>query len=83
MGMAYHFWLRIVRRRDLAVGLATVMFWLALYIFERSWVKTLGLTVTMMVYLGGPTILLDRLLLGSRRFGGAARRLAAPRRPGG
>ena len=82
MGMAYHFWLRVVRRQDLAVALVTVMFWLALYIFERSWVKTLGLTVTMMVYLGGSTILLDRLLLGSRRSGGAVRRLAAPTRPG-
>ena len=47
IGMAYHWWLGAIRHRDLAVGLATVMFWLCLYIFERSWVKTLGLTVTI------------------------------------
>lgn len=83
IGMAYHWWLGAIRHRDLAVGLATVMFWLCLYIFERSWVKTLGLTVTMMVYLGGATLLLDRILLW--RSGGARaprRRLAGLRRLG-
>jgi len=33
----------------------TVVFWLTLYLFERSWAKTLGSTITMMVYLGGLT----------------------------
>jgi len=69
MGMAYHWWLGIIRHRELAVGLVAVMFWLSLYLFERSWIKTLGLTVTMMVYLGGATILVDRVLLWARAFG--------------
>ena len=54
------------------------MFWLCLYIFERSWVKTLGLTVTMMVYLGGLTLVLDRVLLW--HSGGS--RSTRPRRAG-
>ena len=78
IGMAYHWWLGAIRHRDLAVGLATVMFWLCLYIFERSWVKTLGLTVTMMVYLGGLTLVLDRVLLW--HSGGS--RSTRPRRAG-
>jgi hypothetical protein len=69
MGMAYHWWLRMIRHRELAVGLVAVMFWLSLYLFERSWIKTLGLTVTMMVYLGGATLLIDRVLLWARALG--------------
>lgn len=81
MGMAYNAWLRIIRHRELAVGLVAVMFWMALYLFERSWIKTLGLTVTMMVYLGGATIAVDRLLLWTRGLGRPAR-LRARRRLG-
>ena len=35
---------------------------LALYLFERSWVKTIGLLGTLLVYLGGPALLLDYYL---------------------
>lgn len=66
MGMAYPWCLRIVRHRELAVGMATVVFWLSLYLFERSWVKTLGLSATLLIYLGGSTMLLDRMLLQRR-----------------
>jgi hypothetical protein len=80
MGMAYHWWLGIIRHRELAVGLIAVMFWMSLYLFERSWIKTLGLTVTMMVYLGGATILIDRVLLWARALGLPGRRPAWARR---
>ena len=63
MGIAYQWFFTTIRHRDLAIGLVAVMFWLGLYLFERSWVKTLGLNVTMMVYLGGLTFLIDRWLL--------------------
>src|SRR5712692_6826473 len=82
MGMAYHWWLRVIRHREIAIGLVTVMFWLALYLFERSWIKTLGLTVTMMVYLGGAAFVLDRYLL-SRRGPETIRPEPAPRRARG
>lgn len=80
MGMAYHWWLGIIRHRELAVGLVAVMFWMSLYLFERSWIKTLGLTVTMMVYLGGATILVDRVLLWARVLGGGTQPVAGTRR---
>ena len=63
MGCAYQWFLLAIRHRELAVGLVTVVFWLGLYLFERSWIKTLGIDVTLMVYLGGVTFLVDRFLL--------------------
>jgi hypothetical protein len=62
MGVAYRAWLRVIVHRELAVGFAAAAFWLSLYLFERSWIKTLGLSVTVMVYLGTAVVLLDRLL---------------------
>jgi hypothetical protein len=53
---------------------------MSLYLFERSWIKTLGLTVTMMVYLGGATILVDRVLLWARVLGGGTQPVAGTRR---
>ena len=61
LGVAFQIWLTAIRHRELAVAVTTVMFWLALYLFERSWAKTLGSTVTLMVYLGGLVYLIDRL----------------------
>jgi hypothetical protein len=66
IGLSYQIWLSVIRHRELAVSLCTVMFWLTLYLFERSWVKTLGGTVTLMVYLGGLTYLIDQWLLMRR-----------------
>jgi len=63
MGAAYQTWLTVIRHRELAVSLVTVIFWLSLYLFERSWIKTMGLAVTLMVYLGGLSYLIDRYLL--------------------
>jgi hypothetical protein len=82
MGMAYHWWLKSIRHRELAIAFVTVTFWMCLYIFERSWIKTLGLTLTMMVYLGGAVFILDRLLLW-RRGSGAMRHEPAPWRARG
>jgi hypothetical protein len=62
MGMAYQWFVQVVQTRELAVALVTVVFWLSLYLFERSWIRTLGLSATLMIYLGGAVILLDRLL---------------------
>jgi hypothetical protein len=61
MGAAYAMLLRVLRHRDLAISIVTVTFWLTLYLFERSWVKTIGLAGTMMIYGGGIGIILDRL----------------------
>jgi hypothetical protein len=66
MGAAYQAWLTVIRHRELAVSLVTVIFWLSLYLFERSWIKTMGLAVTLMVYLGGLSYIIDQYLLTRR-----------------
>lgn len=63
MGAMYEWFLRTLQHRELAVALVTVVFWLSLYLFERSFARTVGLTLTMMVYLGGLSFLVDRWLL--------------------
>ena len=66
VGITYQMWISIIQHRDLAVALTTVIYWLALYLFERSWAKMLGLTITLMVYLGGFVYLFDQWLLMRR-----------------
>jgi hypothetical protein len=63
MGAAYHYWLRLIRNQELAAGLVAAIFWLSLYLFEQSWIKTLGNAATLMVYLGGGALVLDRRFL--------------------
>jgi hypothetical protein len=71
MGVVYGSILRWYHYRDIAVSVATVICWLSLYLFERSWSKTIGLSLTLLIYVGGLTFLLDRLWY--ERFGAAAR----------
>lgn len=61
IGLVYAGILRAFRYRDMAISVATLICWLALYLFERSWVKTIGLTGTLLIYVGGLTYVLDRL----------------------
>jgi hypothetical protein len=49
----------VFRHRDIAVSVSTVIAWLSLYLFERSWAKTIGLTGTLLIYAGGLSYLLD------------------------
>src|SRR6266853_179160 len=53
--------LRVFRHRDIAISVATVIAWLSLYLFERSWAKTIGLSGTLLIYAGGLSYLLDLL----------------------
>ena len=63
VGFCYALFRQLIWHRELFVAFATVTFWLSVYIFERSWATTLGVTVGFMVYLGAPIVLLDRFLL--------------------
>ena len=67
-GLAYQILSTRIHHEELRSGLLAVIFWLSLYLFERSWVKTLGLMGTLVVYLGGPALLLDYYLSRSARF---------------
>ncbi|MFQ5667560.1 MAG: hypothetical protein ACE5I7_14205 [Candidatus Binatia bacterium] len=78
MGVVYHGFFRVIRQREFAVAVVSVIFWLSLYLFERSWLKTLGLSGTLIIYLGGVVILVDRYLdkterVSPRRRTGAER----------
>lgn len=64
MGLVYRGFYNVMHHRELVIGLVTVVFWLSLYLFERSWIKTFGLTFTLIIYLGGFVCILDRYLLG-------------------
>jgi len=71
MGLLYRAVYYLMHHRELAVALVSVVFWLSLYLFERSWIKTFGLTLTLVVYLGAVVWLLDR------HFRAAAAKLSA------
>jgi len=58
-GLTYEILSQRIRYDELRAGLLAVIFWLALYLFERSWVKTLGLFGTLVIYLGCPALMLD------------------------
>jgi len=66
MGLVYRIVAVRIRHMDLMVGYATVTFWFAMYLFERSWVVMLGEAVGLIVYVGVPLLLLDRFLLVRR-----------------
>jgi hypothetical protein len=61
IGVAIAGILRVFRHRDIAVSVSTVIAWLSLYLFERSWAKTIGLTGTLLIYAGGLSFVLDML----------------------
>jgi hypothetical protein len=61
IGFAIAIILHVFRHCDIAVSVSTVIAWLSLYLFERSWAKTIGLTGTLLIYAGGLCFLLDRL----------------------
>lgn len=67
MGAAYAWLSRRIRHRDLAVAVTTVIFWLALYQWEMSWVKRIGLAGNLLIFLTIVALVSDRLLLHLRR----------------
>lgn len=67
LGCAYVFVTRKIAHRELAIALATCIFWLNLNMFERAWAKMLGMAITTLVYLGFVAYLLDGYLLARRR----------------
>jgi hypothetical protein len=66
MGLIYAWFVRIIWHRELAVAVVTVIFWLSLYLFERSWANTLGYAMSMIIYLGVPAVVIDGLLSRQR-----------------
>ena len=65
IGAAYAGMLRIIHHRDIAVSLVTVFGWTSLYLFERSWAKTIGLAGTLLIYATAVAMMFDRLCLST------------------
>ena len=63
MGLAYAWLVRHLRHVELMVATVNVIFWLALYLFERSWANTLGNAMSLLVYLAIPVAFIDDFLL--------------------
>jgi hypothetical protein len=61
IGVACQLVFREYHHRDMAVSVVTVIGWFSLYLFERSWTKTIGFGGTLLIYAGGLCYILDRL----------------------
>jgi hypothetical protein len=66
-GLTYELLSQRIRYDELRAGLLAVIFWLSLFLFERSWVKTLGLFGTLVIYVGGPALVLDYYMTRRQR----------------
>jgi hypothetical protein len=62
MGLAYRGLRRLVVHREIAVATCCTIFWLAVSLFERSWIKTIGMGLTVLLVLGSAAVALDRML---------------------
>jgi hypothetical protein len=81
LGLAFQTLFVLIRHRELAIPLVTIIFWLSVYLFERSWLKWMGLTGTMLIYLGAATFLLDRWLCQRYLIRGSERQSSVPSAP--
>jgi hypothetical protein len=67
MGAIYAWFLRTIWHRELAVAVVIVVFWMSLYLFERSWANVLGMAASLIMYVGLPITLLDHLLVVKKK----------------
>jgi hypothetical protein len=81
LGLAFQTLFVLIRHRELEIPLVTIIFWLSVYLFERSWLKWMGLTGTMLIYLGAATFLLDRWLCQRYLIRGSERQSSVPSAP--
>lgn len=66
IGWAYQTLRHLIRHEKILTPLLGVIFWFAVFLFERSWARTIGTTGTMLIYVGGLAFLVDRWLLQVR-----------------
>jgi hypothetical protein len=78
MGLCYRALQRALRHPELRLGATSAVFWSALYLYERSWIRTLGLGLTLIIVIGTVAIVLDRLLYWGAGLGPDDPPLRAP-----
>lgn len=62
MGATVRWLLKKIRNEELGLAIITVICWMSLYLFERSWIYMLGLSGTLIICLGGCGLLADTFL---------------------
>ena len=62
-GLLYSWSWRLFIHQDVATGALSIIFWLGLYLFERSWDRTLGVALTTALFVGGAAFVFDRILV--------------------
>jgi hypothetical protein len=62
MGAAIRWLLKKIHSEELGVAIVTVIGWMSLYLFERTWIYMLGLSGVLVICLGGCGLLVDSLL---------------------
>lgn len=62
VGVAFRWLTTSIVYREVAVASVTVIFWLAVSPYNRAWARMLGLTGTLIIYIGGAALLIDRYL---------------------
>jgi hypothetical protein len=67
MGAMYAWFLRTIWHRELAVAVVIVVFWMSMYLFERSWANVLGMAASLIMYVGLPIAMLDHVLVVKRK----------------
>jgi len=60
-GVSYRMIGRLLYHRELAVAVNTVVFWAALYLFERSWDRIFGIGLTLMIVITLTLVITERL----------------------
>jgi hypothetical protein len=58
---------RQLQSREMALGFVTYFAWFALYLFERSWDKMIGQSLTLFLAVGGAVLVAERSLFAAAR----------------
>jgi hypothetical protein len=66
-GLAFRRISRAIRYRDIAVSVTVVEVWTCVYLFEQSWARMLGFSLTTLLYMTAAGIMLDRYVAFKRR----------------
>ena len=66
MGFAYRLLLVSMVNKEMAIAACSVSFWIALYLYERSWLHMLGLSGTILIYVGSFSMIVDRIVAAAR-----------------
>lgn len=63
VGLTYGGFQRMIRFAEFRIPTIVAVFWLSLYLYERSWANMMGYSITLFVYVGILAWVLDRMLL--------------------